>query len=946
MSTSKFFHRKTKRGKIIKVVREHYLRDDLHCGKENCSKCESIKIPPDSPFAPPTYLDSTSSRLSLSGVFTKPHYIVPDFEISITQVDCILDPDFGDNIILLETVIDDLKRNVSVYARFKEVMKSRKIYVFCNEHHRETYEERKEGQSTEEYKKQLIIKAVSWLEEHYANIQVLLLTRKKLHTGSSFKDYVTSLKNSLNLIDKCADLDEENENVTLQQRFYYREHLPLGSVRAGIESGKYYQCKYFTNYRNYLEGSVTIILKNEAVKVLIQGRENINRAFDGDIVAIELLPESEWHSASEIVLLSDDIEEDELEQKTEKISSKESAQSSTTLQPCGKVVSIIRRNWKPVCGVLREKLANINNNSVGIRHLVVPVKRGLPFVSIETRQYETLKNQKIVVVIDNWPRDSKNPKGHYVKALGKSGEEDTEKEALLVENDVPTYSFSNSVLNCLPEENFQIPQEEIRKRLDLRNLCICSVDPPGCTDIDDALHSRDLGNGIYEIGVHIADVSYFIKSATALDNEAATRSTSVYLSDKRIDMIPPLLSSNLCSLHENSERLAFSVICQLKAETAEVLSCEFVKTVICSKGALQYKQAQLIIDDKNDQSELAKGLRRLNDLAKILKAKRMEKGALTLASPGEVKFVEVESETHENTFVIESKEMLETNYMVEEFMLLANILVAEKIYDEFPEFALLRQHPKPSQSNFGDLIRAAKSKNYEMQVNSGHALSRSLKEANEDEVVNLLLRMITTRCMTRARYICSGMESKENFYHFGLAFELYTHFTSPIRRYADLIVHRLLAHAVGAEKLHLSLLSRSKMQSLCDNMNYRHINAQNASRASLLLQKCIFIRNLPNSQTREEAYVFSIKRNAIVLFVPKLAFEVEYACNNTLWDYNEDEGSQLFISTKQKLRQFDEVVIEIAYQLTQTFQKLQVKFLKPLIEDEICSSKKRKSPNS
>ena len=221
------------------------------------------------------------------------------------------------------------------------------------------------------------------------------------------------------------------------------------------------------------------------------------------------------------------------------------------------------------------------------RHLFVPSEKRIPKIRVETRQAAKLANQRIVVNIDCWPRDSRYPLGHFVRSLGPIGDKATENQVLLLEHDVPNYPFSQAVIDCLPTVPWSIGDEERAKRRDLTSMqSICSVDPPGCTDIDDALHCILLANGNYQCGVHIADVSHFIRPGTPLDDEAKRRSTTVYLVDQRIDMVPALLSSNLCSLRDDGERLAFSVLWEVEPTTGRVINTEFCKSVIHSKGSL------------------------------------------------------------------------------------------------------------------------------------------------------------------------------------------------------------------------------------------------------------------------------------------------------------------------------------------------------------------------
>ncbi|XP_075908327.1 exosome complex exonuclease RRP44-like [Petromyzon marinus] len=253
--------------------------------------------------------------------------------------------------------------------------------------------------------------------------------------------------------------------------------------------------------------------------------------------------------------------------------------------------------------------------------------------------------------------------------------------------------------------------------------------------------------------------------------------------------------------------------------------------IVSPQASLTYAEAQLMMDDAGRKDPVTSSLRGLNSLAKILKQRRIQNGALTLASP-EVRF-HMDSETHD-PIDLQTKELKETNSMVEEFMLLANISVAERIVGEFPECALLRRHPAPPPSNYDILVKAAKSKNIEIQVDSAKALAESLDRAavpGAPPYLNTLLRILATRCMMQAIYFCSGMEP--DTHHYGLATAIYTHFTSPIRRYSDVIVHRLLAVCVGADPTYPALTDKQNQQQLCNNLNYRHKMAQYAQRSSV-----------------------------------------------------------------------------------------------------------------
>jgi len=317
------------------------------------------------------------------------------------------------------------------------------------------------------------------------------------------------------------------------------------------------------------------------------------------------------------------------------------------------------------------------------------------------------------------------------------------------------------------------------------------------------------------------------------------------------------------------ERYAFSTIWEITPE-AEILSSTFTKSVIRSREAFSYEQAQIRIDDKSQEDELTHGMRTLLMLSKMLRQKRMDAGALNLASP-EVR-VQTESETSDPVDV-KTKELLDTNSLVEEFMLLANISVAGKIYQAFPQTAMLRRHAAPPKSNFEELQNQLKVKrNLELRTDSSKALADSLDKCVDpnEPFFNTLVRIMATRCMMSAEYFCSGTQAYPEFRHYGLASEIYTHFTSPIRRYADLVAHRQLAAAIEYEQLDASLHSKGKLEGVCKNINVRHRNAQMAGRASI---EYYVGQALKGRVIEEEGFVMKVFSNGFVVFVPRFGIE-------------------------------------------------------------------------
>lgn len=454
---------------------------------------------------------------------------------------------------------------------------------------------------------------------------------------------------------------------------------------------------------------------------------------------------------------------------------------------------------------------------------------------------------------------------------------------------MPYRPFGKAILDCLPPQGEQwvVPPKspdspEWKDREDLRGLIICSIDPPNCQDIDDALHARKLPNGNIEAGVHIADVSHFVHPDNPMDSEAASRGTTVYLVDKRIDMLPSLLGTNLCSLRPFVERLAFSAIWEMTPE-AEIVNVRFTKSVIASKAAFTYEEAQIRKDDPHQQDELTQSIRLLNSLALKLKAGRMAAGALNLASP-EVK-IQLDTSESSDPIDVEQKELRETNSLVEEFMLLANISVARKIQETFPQTAVLRRHLPPPRTNFEKLQDILmKRKGMKLDVSSSGALAASLDLCVDPELpaFNTLVRIMATRCMLSAEYFCSGSVARDTFGHYGLASPIYTHFTSPIRRYADVLAHRQLAAAIGYTPLHATLHSKTHVERVLDVVNRKHRMAQMAGRASVEFYVGLALKNRGErekekkgtvGEVREEAFVIRTFRNGLGVFVSKLGIE-------------------------------------------------------------------------
>ncbi len=890
-------HFKTRHGKILKIVRENYLRNDVEHGL-GAKLCQNS-----AENSPGNSLNCTTNAC----------IIVVDTNVVLNQID-ILESDCIKNVVLPQTTLKEVKhRSLSIYKRIRSLITNveKRFFVFSNEHSVDTWLEREIGETSNDYHDRLIRQTASFYSSillkkgqksgQKLNSEISLsvclisddkdcrLKAKKESIEKSLNFFALSSEQWIQSMPECPETDElfdklsrvgSNEIDANSGSNIFDKHLPMSQLNLGIKSGKFIQAKLNILSEN---PSVGKIMPKDGNMVLIQGLKYLNRGVQNDVVCVELLEKSKWREELEEF---NDMESGELNDKI----------------PNGKVVGIIKRNWRQYCGMLDE------NSKNGSKIMFLPADEKIPKIEIETRQMSTLIGQRIVVCIDEWPRNKNHPLGHFIRALGKCGDNAAENEVILLEQDVPHEPFSKAVLACLPDKNFKIPESEIKKRVDFRHLPICSVDPPGCTDIDDTLHFVKKDDEWAEIGVHIADVSHFVRPGSALDEEAANRGTTVYLCGKRIDMVPGLLSSNLCSMRDDGDRLGFSVIWEMNYKTGEIRTYSFHKSMIRSRKSLTYGEAQMMIDDPKLNDDVTIGLRGLNSVAKILKRKRLEKGALTLASP-EVRF-HLDSETHD-PIDLQTKQLKETNSMVEEFMLLANVTVAEHIEKEFPECAVLRRHPTPPASNFDSLVFAARTRGIEMNVSSSKSLSDTLDSAkiDGDEYVQTLLRMMATRCMYQAVYFCSGLEN--DYLHYGLAAGIYTHFTSPIRRYADILVHRLLAASIGADFTYAKLLDKNHTSKVTQQLNYRNRMSQYAQRASVQLNTLLFFKN---KVIEQDAFVIIVKKSSVNVLIPQYGLEGTISFENIdedLVDFNREE-CKVVIDGKVSLQVFDKVRVQIS----------------------------------
>ena len=411
----------------------------------------------------------------------------------------------------------------------------------------------------------------------------------------------------------------------------------------------------------------------------------------------------------------------------------------------------------------------------------------------------------VLVTLEDWPKKADSPFGSVIKVLGKPGEHNTEIHAILAEYGLP-YDFPIEVEAHANKIDTSITEEEIKKRRDMRDVLTFTIDPKDAKDFDDALSFQILENGNYEIGVHIADVSHYLQEGTILDDEAYKRATSVYLVDRVVPMLPEVLSNFACSLRPHEEKYTFSAVFQLNNK-AEVLDAWFGRTVTYSDQRFAYEEAQSIIETKSDvipaeisltgneyivPKPIVDATLKMDELAKILRRKRMAAGAISFDKV-EVKFNLNEDSEPIGVYFKQSKD---ANHLIEEFMLLANRKVAEFIGKQKKTF-IYRIHDEPNEDKLINLQTVIAKFGYSINFRSKKDISNSLNNLLEEvqgKKEQNLVDTLTIRSMSKAAY------STENIGHYGLAFDYYSHFTSPIRRYPDVMAHRLLQFYIDGGK--------------------------------------------------------------------------------------------------------------------------------------------------
>ncbi len=490
----------------------------------------------------------------------------------------------------------------------------------------------------------------------------------------------------------------------------------------------------------------------------------------------------------------------------------------------GQIVEIIERRKTDYVGVISI------SKQFGF---LVPDSNTMPVdIFVPKEALNKAKNgEKVIVRITEWPEESKNPFGEVIKVLGMPGDNNVEMQSILAEYNFPL-EFPKEVEKEVEKMGHGITEAEIARRRDFREVLTVTVDPGDAKDFDDALSLRKLDNGNWEVGVHIADVAHYVHEGSSTDIEAQNRGTSIYLVDRTIPMLPEKLSNNICSLRPNEEKLCFAAVFEMNEE-AEILNEWIGKTVIKSARRYAYEEVQAVIE--GGEGDYKNEIMVLHGLASKLRAMRMKAGSINFHSE-EVKFILDEAGKPIDTYV---KVQQESHMLIEDFMLLANRTVAERIGKPLGKKKVktfvYRIHDEPNPEKLNTFLQFIGKLGYSMNISTREKLVKSyndLFKAVDGKGEKNLVETVAIRTMAKAEY------STTNIGHYGLAFKFYTHFTSPIRRYPDLIVHRLLERYLLENK---DTVSAENLEPVCKHASEMERRAAEMERESIKYKQAEYL---------------------------------------------------------------------------------------------------------
>ncbi|XP_063675436.1 DIS3-like exonuclease 2 [Bolinopsis microptera] len=607
----------------------------------------------------------------------------------------------------------------------------------------------------------------------------------------------------------------------------YQEHLPLETIVEKLNFGELFKSTLRIHQKHHSIAFLSNPVKSEK-DFLVEGN-NQNRAFNGDLVAFEILPRENWKlNKSELMtnLIGNSSKDTDLPvMGQDEISFQGKSYNALNvedkfLQKTAKIVGIIEkihpRKAMGYAKVYNKNFALFSPLDSRVPRMLIPLNE---FPKGFAERPKDFADNLMIGLVKRWELNGKFAMGSLLKSIG--GDKDdlvvAATEGILTENDLDDSPFPDDIDAGIPD--FKITAEDVAKRqeFDFRKKCVFTIDPATARDLDDACSVEEIGDGLYEIGVHIADVSHFVYPGTVVDDIARERTTSVYLVQRVIPMLPRKLCELLCSLNPGVDRFSFSVIWKMKKD-GTVLSTKFGKSLINSCCKLHYEHAQDMIEEPDRDFEegylpeihnsfthrdLSKKVNILHSIAKILRKQRKESGAISIQQC-KIKF----SLNKENSMPsgLGSYKSKESNKLIEEFMLKANVSVAEKLIEHYPDNAIIRRHSGPKENVLKETKKVLERMGIEMDTTSSKMMQAALNllqhAPNQPTSVGLVVASLLAKCMSLATYHSSGeFDSPTDYFHYGLSMELYTHFTSPIRRYPDLIAHRQLQAILEGKKI-------------------------------------------------------------------------------------------------------------------------------------------------
>ena len=671
------------------------------------------------------------------------------------------------------------------------------------------------------------------------------------------------------------------------------------------------------------------------IDVKIDGFARQSRGVHGDVVAVLIDDPRDWDRADASrtdIVTTDDVSDDDVEapstsgRSVDALAALCRSGEGTLSQPTGIVVGVLSPSPK------RERMVghleiqgtegkSSDGDSRARTFAFVPVDARLPRARVSafsapralraaaelaagkdaTTVDDVIRDLFVSVKIRKWSVGESCPMVDVVDVIGRAtmGDVDAMTKLIVAEHGICDAPFSDAARACLPDvppnEPWKIPDDELAKRKDFRDMLVFTIDPPTARDLDDALHVALEPNGLLNVGVHIADVSHFVAPHTALDDEARLRGTTTYLVHTIFPMLPRLLCENLCSLNPGVERLTFSVEWTMTRDGV-VKSSSFSRGVIKSAAKLAYAHVQDAIDAGEDTrkaiaalddvhisgayaaEDVVRAVRLLDAAARAMRARRFDRGAVRLDQPK----VSFELDDDLQPLSAAPYVIRDSNRLVEEYMLLANATVAEYVSSAFPTRAMLRRHAPPSERKLAELDAFAAAHALAIDTSSSKALHESLRAiAAVSKDAFDVAQLLATKPMQLAKYFCTGSVREDEWAHYALAMPHYTHFTSPIRRYPDIVVHRLLAAAMAKEQdedededvaERFRLLSTEACQEVAEHCNARKLAAKYAQERSQHVFLCKYLETRVVITT---ALVRQVGASYVVAYVPEFGFEIK-----------------------------------------------------------------------